>query len=132
MVSGISTALSGYNAAITRLGVSASNIANQSSTQSAGPDGGTVDAPYVPQQAVQSSNATGGVATGTKFATRASVSQYDPANPGANAQGIVRVPNVDLGQQLINTNIAGYDARANLNVIKAQQEMIQQSLNIIS
>ena len=33
MVSGISTALSGYNAAITRLDVSVSNIANQSSTQ---------------------------------------------------------------------------------------------------
>jgi flagellar basal-body rod protein FlgC len=132
MVSGISTALSGYNAAISRLDVSASNIANQSSTQSTDQNGGTVSTPYVPQQVIQSSNASGGVSTSTKPVTPASVSQYDPTNPGADAQGMLQVPNVDLAQQLINSNIAGYDALANLKVVKAQDEMMQQSLNIIS
>ncbi len=132
MVSGISTALSGYNAAITRLAVSASNIANQSSTQSTDQLGGTTDSPYVPQQVIQSSNASGGVSTSTKPVAPASVSQYDPTKPGAHAQGIAQVSNVDLSEQLINANIAGYDARANLKLIKVQNEMMQQSLEIIS
>jgi flagellar basal-body rod protein FlgC len=131
MVSAISTALSGYNAAITRLDVSASNIANQSSTQSIDLNGETVASPYVPQQVVQSSNASGGVSTSTTPVSPASVRIYAPSIPGANAQGIVQMPNVDLVQQLVNTNIASYDARANLKLIKAQDEMMKQALNII-
>ena len=61
----------------------------------------------------------------------ASVRIYAPSIPGANAQGIVQMPNVDLVQQLVNTNIASYDARANLKLIKAQDEMMKQALNII-
>ena len=132
MVSGISAALSGYDAAMTRLDVSASNIANQSSTQRTDQNGGTVNAPYVPQQVVQSSNANGGVTTSTQPVNPASVSQYDPSNPGANAQGIVQTPNVDLAQQLINTNVASYDAQANLKMIQTQNDMMQQVLNIFT
>jgi flagellar basal-body rod protein FlgC len=132
MVSGISTALSGYNAAITRLDVSVSNIANQSSTQSIDQNGEMVNSPYVPQRVVQASNASGGVSTSTRPVLPASVGQYAPSVPGANAQGIVQIPNVDLTEQLANTNIASYDARANLKLFKAQDEMMQQALNIIS
>jgi len=132
MVSGLSAALSGYDAAMTRLDVSASNIANQSSTQSTDQNGGTVNAPYVPQQVVQSSNPNGGVTTSTQPVSPASVSQYDPSNPAANAQGIVQTPNVDLAQQLINTNVAGYDAQANLKMIQTQNDMMKQMLNIIT
>jgi flagellar basal-body rod protein FlgC len=132
MISGISPALSGYNAAITRLDVSASNIANQFSTQSIDQNGGTVNSPYVPQQVVQSSDASGGVSTSTRPVSPATVNQYAPSIPGANAQGIVQMPNVDPTLQLVNANIASYDAGANLKLIKAQDKMMQQALNIIS
>ena len=132
MVSGISTALSGYHAAISRLDAAASNIANQASTQSTDQNGRTVNTPYVPLQVVQSSNAGDGVTTRTKPASPASVSQYDPTNPAANAQRIVQAPNVDPAQQLASASIAGYDAKANLKSIKVQDEMMKQTLNIIS
>ena len=132
MVSGISVALSGYHAATTRLDVAASNIANQASTQSADQNGRTVNTPYVPLQVVQSSNSGNGVTTSTKPVSPASVRQYDPTNPAANAQGIVQAPNVDLAQQLISADIAGYDAKANLKSIRVQNEMFRQALDIIS
>ncbi len=111
MLSGISTALSGIDAAMTRLDVSAGNIANQASTQSTDPNG--VTSPYVPQQVVQSSLAGGGVATSTRPLGPAGVSQSDPA------------------QQVINANLAGYDARANLKSIQVQSDMLQRALDII-
>lgn len=132
MVSGISAALGGYHAATTRLDVAASNIANQASTQSTDQNGRTVNTPYVPRQVVQSSNAGDGVTTSTKPVSPASVSQFDPTNPAANAQGIVQAPNVDMAQQLMSANIAGYDAKANLKSISVQDEMTKQALDIIS
>jgi flagellar basal body rod protein FlgC len=99
MNSGISAALSGVNAAITRLDVSAENIANLSS--------GT---PTAPQQVVQSSLASGGVATRVQSASG----------------------NADLAQQVIDTSFAGYSAQANLISIKVWDETMQRALNIIA
>ncbi len=132
MVSGISAALSGYNAAIAHIDVAASNIANQASTQGIDQTGRTANAPYVPQQVVQSSNATGGVTTGLTPVTPASVSAYDPTNPGANARGMVQAPDVDPTQQRLAATVASYDARANLKSIRLQDEMMRQVLNIVS
>jgi flagellar basal body rod protein FlgC len=106
MVSGISTALSGYDAAVTQLAVSANNIA-------------------------KSTNAGGGVTT-SGAVSPASYITYDPANPAANAQGIVRTPNPDLVQQVVNANTAGYDAQANLTSLAVQNELSQKALNIVS
>jgi flagellar basal body rod protein FlgC len=132
MVSGISAALSGYSAALTRLDVAASNIANQFSTQSTDASGNTVNVPYVPQEVVQSSLAGGGVAASTRPVSPVSVGQYDPTSRAANAQGIVPTPNVDPVQQLSNIEIAGYDARATLKTFKVQDELLRQALNIVS
>jgi flagellar basal body rod protein FlgC len=74
MMSGISTVLNGFNAAVTRLEVSANNIASPQST----------------------------------------------------------VPDVDLAQQLVNTKIGSYDAQANLKVLKVQNDLQRQALNILS
>jgi flagellar basal-body rod protein FlgC len=131
MDSAISAALGGYNAAVARLDVSAANIANQASTQSLDQSGRTINAPYVPLQVAQSSLAGGGVAASVLPVSPASVGQYDPANPAADAQGIVQVPNVDPVRQLVDATVAGYDAQANLKTIKVQEEMLRQALDIV-
>jgi flagellar hook protein FlgE len=79
MVSAISTALGGYDAAITRLDVAAGNIANPS-----------------------------------------------------GAQGTGQAREADPARQLIGATVASYDAQANLKTIKAQDELFQQALNIVS
>jgi flagellar basal-body rod protein FlgC len=132
MVSGISVALSGYNAAAARLDVSASNIANQTSTQTLGPAGQTANAPYVAQQVVQSAVLGGGVTTRTQSVAPPSVGQYDPSNPAANGQGIVQAPNVDPAQQIIGASAAQYDAQANVRVLEAQDDLAKQALNILT
>lgn len=58
----ITTALSGMNAAATRIGVSANNVANSQSTV-AEQNGQTVNKPYVPQQVEQKTQGSGGVST---------------------------------------------------------------------
>jgi hypothetical protein len=42
------------------------------------------------------------------------------------------VPDVDLAQQLVNTKIGSYDAQPNLKVLKVQNDLQRQALNILS
>ncbi len=132
MVSALSSAISGYTAASTQLDVIASNIANQSSTQSIDNTGKTVNTPYVPQRVVQSSLPGGGVSASTRPVSPAAIGHYDPSDPAANTEGVVQTPNVDLVQQIVGSNIASYDAQANLKTIEVQDELTRATLNIIS
>jgi flagellar basal-body rod protein FlgC len=132
MVSAINSALSGLTAATQRLNVVASNIANEDSTQTVRQDGTTASTPYVPQQLVQSSQQSGGVTTSTQAVAPASVSVNDPGNPAANANGITQYPNVDPAQQLVQAQIASYDAQGNISLLKVEKNLFQSVLNIIS
>jgi flagellar basal-body rod protein FlgC len=131
MVSAINSALSGYAAAVQRLNVSANNIANADSTQTV--SNGTVqNTPYVPQQVVQSSQATGGVSTSVESVNPPSIAVNDPNNPAANANGVTQYPNVDPAQQLIQAQLASYDAQGNISVLKVESKLYQSVLNIVS
>ena len=136
MVSGISTALSGYHVAISRLDAAASNIANQASTQSTDQNGRTVNMLHPPLAGCPTEY--GGPPGATQRATKPASSgsrqpTNDPTNRAANAlRGSCRRLTFDPAQQLASANIAGYDAKANLKSIKLQDEMIKQTLNIIS
>jgi flagellar basal body rod protein FlgC len=131
MISAINSAISGYTATTQRINTAANNIANAFST-STDTNGVTSNTPYVPQQVEQSAQASGGVSTTTAPVNPPSVSVNDPGSPNANAQGVAQLPNVDQGQQLLQANIASYDAQANLSVIKVDQKNTQSLLNIIS
>lgn len=131
MVSAINSALSGFAAASQRLNVSANNIANAESTLTI-KDGQTLKEPYVPQRVQQVSQKEGGVRTTTQPASPATVAAYDPDNAAADANGVTQFPNVDIAQQLVQVNLAKYDAEANLSVIKVQSRMMKSVLDIIS
>jgi flagellar basal-body rod protein FlgC len=132
MVSAINSALSGLAAATQRINVSAQNIANADSTQTQNSDGTTANTPYVPQQLVQSSQTSGGVTTSAEPVTPPSVSIYNPSDAAANANGITQYPNVDPAQQLIQAQVASYDAQGNINVLKVESKLYQSVLNIVS
>lgn len=129
MVSSINTALSGLNAASKRLAVSSNNIANQNSTKSL-ENGQTVDKPYVPQRVEQISLENGGVKTVVKDVDPATVTQFDPDNPDADANGGIQVPNVSLESEIINQKIATYDYKANLKTLKVQDDLLKSLLDI--
>jgi flagellar basal body rod protein FlgC len=131
MISALNSAISGFNAASQRIAVSANNIANANSTTTSN-NGVQENTPYVPKQVNQSAQTQGGVSTSVSSVTPASVEINDQNNVAAGSNGLTKYPNIDQAQQLVNTNIATYDAQANLTVIKAQEKLFQSTLNILS
>ncbi len=127
----INTALSGLNAAATRIGVSANNIANQQTTRTV-ENGQSVNKPYVPQEVVQTASNQGGVATSLRDVSPPSVPVFAPDNPAAGEDGLVQLPNVNLAEQVANQLLAVDAYKSNLNVIKRTDEMTQSLLDIQS
>lgn len=131
MLNPVNIALSGLQAASKRVAVSASNIANQSSTTSLS-GGQVVNQPYVAQRVDQVSLSGGGVQAITRDVNPSTVPFFDPSNPSADENGIVNLPNVDTATELVNQKIATYDYQANLSVLKTQDEIEQSLLDILS
>ena len=130
MSSILSIAISGMQAATTRLQVSANNVANVLSAgalpdqQGNFPDGAQV--PYTPQRVDQVELSGGG--------TQAIVSNvspsYDPGSPNANADGQVAYPNVDLTEEAIQQLVARYAFAANARVVTSYDQMVKSLLDI--
>jgi flagellar basal-body rod protein FlgC len=127
----LNTALSGMNAAATRVSVGANNIANAQSTTTT-QNGQTVNQPYVAQQVQQTAQNTGGVSTSLRDVSPPSVPVFAPDNPAAGEDGIVQMPNVDLNMEVANQLLASNTYKANANVIKRADEMYQSLLDIQS
>jgi flagellar basal-body rod protein FlgC len=131
MLSALNIAVSGLFASSKRLDNSANNVANVSSTVSR-VDGQRVMEPFKPQDVVQTSQISGGVSTDLRERDPASVPLYDPNNIAADADGITDYPNVNLEEEIITQQIAGYDFKANLKVIETTDEMSEDLLNIVA
>lgn len=134
MTDALSIALSGLRAQTTRLAATASNIANASTS-------GTVpnadpSAPastlYTPVTVDLSSQAGGGVSAQVRPDPDAYSVIYDPSSGYANADGLVAVPNVDLAQEAVNLLETKALYKANLSVIKTQDEMLGDLLDTIA
>ena len=134
-MSSISTiAVSGMNAAARRLEVSASNVANVTSTGALPNADGTLPAgapqAYKPLELVQTASAGGGTQTAVTTVTPATTAVYDPQAPFANQNGLVAAPNVDLAQEMISQLIASYSFTANATVLRADDRMTRTLLDI--
>jgi flagellar basal-body rod protein FlgC len=55
---------------------------------------------------------------------------HDPTNPLADADGMVRMPDMDMGDQMTQLMIAQRGYQANLSVIQRAQDVYQQALTI--
>jgi flagellar basal-body rod protein FlgC len=127
-------ALSGMNAAARRLEVSASNVANVTSTGALPNADGTVPAgapqAYAPLELVQTESAGGGTQTAVTTVKPPTTTVYDPQASFANQDGLVAAPNVDLAQEMIGQLLASYSFAANAKVMKADDRMTGALLNI--
>ncbi|HZP70454.1 MAG TPA: flagellar biosynthesis protein FlgC [Pseudolabrys sp.] len=118
-------AVSGLNVASLRLQVAAGNIANAWS------DGPLPDTPnpenfpaaYTPRRVNQVQNAAGGTDATVTAVSPAFVSVFDPTAPFADSRGMVASPNVDLGNELVQTLIARLSYAANAKVIRVDTQM---------
>jgi flagellar basal-body rod protein FlgC len=134
MSSVLSIAISGMQAATTRLEVSARNVAN---ARSAGalPDAQgnySADAPraYIPQRVDQVDLSGGGTQAVVSNVAPSYVPTYDPGAPYANADGQVAAPNVDLTEEAIQQLVARYTFAANARVVTAYDQMVKSLLDI--
>ena len=77
---------------------------------------------------------TGGPAgaevAGISFGDPAGRLVHDPTNPLADAQGMVRYPDIDMGDQMTQLMIAQRGYEANLSVIDRAKDAYQQALSI--
>jgi len=146
-MSTLSIATSGLNAASLRLEVTASNIANASTTgplpssggsgvsgAAAGSGNSNFPAVYLPLQVNQtdqtSGSTPGGVVATVSTASPGFVAQYDPTASFANQDGLVAAPNVDLASQFVQLLVAKYSFAANAKVIQAYSDTTKSLLDI--
>ena len=56
---------------------------------------------------------------------------YDPGNPDANAQGYVRMPNVDTVTEMVDLISASRGYEANVTAIQTSKQMFSKTLDIL-
>lgn len=134
MMDALSIALSGLTAQKQRVAASASNIANAStggSVPSADPSA-PASTVYRPLRVDFSTLEGGGVQADVTADANGYSVVYDPASPFANAQGLTAAPNVDLVAESVNLLESKSLFKANLSVIKTQEEMLGELLDTLT
>ncbi|QNQ21583.1 flagellar basal body rod protein FlgC [Kosakonia sp. SMBL-WEM22] len=113
-----------------RLNVSASNMANADSI--AGPDG----KPYRARQVIFNVDNTPGQEIGGVKVSGVTESEapdrlvYEPANPLADEQGYVHMPNVDVVGEMVNTISASRSYQANVEVMNSAKSLMLKTLTL--
>lgn len=132
MTAAINTAVSGLVAQQTRLRVSAQNMVNASSTFAK--EGSEITPQvYEPVVAVLSARLPdGGVSVTISPSGQAASEAYDPGHPGANKQGVVSVPSVNVVREQATQIDALNQYRANVAVIQAKEKTLGSLLDVFS
>lgn len=127
----VSIALSGLKAQQTRLAAGASNIANASTTGTvpAASPSAPASTVYKPLTVNLTSLATGGVRADVSADSKGYSLIYDPSSPYANGEGMIAAPNVDLTREMVNLLETEASFKANLAVLKTQDEMLGELLD---
>jgi len=124
-------ATTGIDAAQTWIDATGGNIAN---ADDSGPTSqGTYATQYVDAVPIASTEPNGagqGVVTGVVLGSNEGEEVYDPGNPEADSQGMIRVANVDLGQQMVNLVMAQTSYQANVSVVNQAKTAYESALTL--
>ncbi len=137
-IPGLSGTAAALNAERIRMEVVSQNIANASTTR--GPNG----QPYQRQQVVfetvlqqhmSNSGSAGVLPQSVKVArvmpdTRAPRSSYIPGHPDADTNGMVKMPNVNIHEEMADLITSSRAYEANLAVVKNARQMALQTLSL--
>ena len=72
----------------------------------------------------------GATVSGIAFGDATGRLVHDPTNPLADAAGMVRYPDIDMGDQMTQLMIAQRGYEANLSVVDRAKDAYQQALSI--
>jgi len=125
-------AVRGMDAQTTRLRVIAENLANQDTT------GSTSGADPYRRKTVTFQNSLdrqlGGEAVSIKQVGQDAAEfplRYDPSNPAANADGYVKLPNVNSLVEVMDMREAERSYNANLAVMQATRSMLTRTIDLL-
>src|SRR5471032_211532 len=113
-----------------RMNVAASNLANADSVT--GPDGQPYRAKEVVfQVAAPAGQEIGGVqVSGVVESSAPEKLIYQPGNPLADPQGYVRMPNVNVVEEMVNSMSASRSYQANIDVLNTAKTLMQKTLTL--
>jgi len=104
------------------------NIANINTVRST--SGNAFQARYVVAQANDYGNAAGVQVAGIEYGDAAGRVVYQPDHPLADADGNVRMPDIDLSDQMTQLIMAQRGYQANLAVVERAQAAYQQAIGL--
>jgi flagellar basal-body rod protein FlgC len=128
----LSISASGMDAQTSRLRIIAENMANQDTT------GSTPGADPYRRKTITFAD-TIDKTTGADTVTVKNVGvddsdlplRYDPSNPAANAQGYVKLPNVNSFIEMMDMREAERSYSANVSVMQATRSMLNKTIDIL-
>lgn len=122
---------SALNAQSVRLNTTASNLANADSV--VGADG----EPYKAKQVVFAARPMAGTTDSIGVEVEGVVESaapgrlvYEPANPAANEEGYVEMPNVNVVEEMVNMISASRSYQANTEIMNTARSLLQSTLTI--
>jgi flagellar basal-body rod protein FlgC len=123
------TSSSGLSAQRLRMNLISRNLANANTTRTA--QGG----PYRRQEAVFATRQGDDSFHSQLKAqivedSRPPVLKYEPQHPDADAQGYVRLPNINMIEEMVNMMSASRSYEANVNAVRATRDMANKALEI--
>jgi len=130
----LSTMANGLTVFRTWMDAVGDNIANLNTAKRTSED--AFQARYIVAEAVDyGSSATPGIGTGSRvagvqFGSTEGRIVYDPENPLADAEGMVRMPDIDLSSQMTQLIQAQRGYQANLAVVDRAKDAYQAALQI--
>jgi flagellar basal-body rod protein FlgC len=125
----IDTAASGVTVDRKWLDAVSDNIANINTARRTSEN--AFQARYVVAQAVDYGNGTGGVRVGgIALGSAQGRLVSDPSNPLADAEGYVRMPDIDLGSQMTQLIMAQRGYQANLASVKSAQDAYSAAIQL--
>jgi flagellar basal-body rod protein FlgC len=104
----------------------ADNIANINTTTRTSEN--AFQARYVEARAAQDGN--GAEVAGIQYGSAEGVLAYEPENPLADAEGYVRRPDIDMGNQMAQLMMAQRSYQANLSVVDRARESYTAAINL--
>lgn len=104
----------------------ADNLANINTTTRTSEN--AFQARYVAARAAQDGN--GAEVAGVEFGSAEGILAYEPDNPLADAEGYVRRPDIDMGNQMAQLMMAQRSYQANLSVVDRAKESYTAAINL--
>jgi len=143
LLTSMNISASGMSAQRTRMNIVAENIANAESTHTS--EGGPYRRRQVVFQAVSpaqgfshlfnsrfQSNAQQSVKAAYIVQDKSPFREvYDPSHPDANARGMVKMPNVNPVEEMVDMNEAARSFEANVTTMQASKRMFLKSLDLL-